>query len=550
MSGMVRRARRTAAVGVAGMLAMAAVGCTSGHDDADLKVADGGDASAAIAGAVEDARAGSGRYRTVHAETSVYDHQSETTEWSVTGEFSHGASRRMTGASAGGSDDAEDVPATTLEVDGHTYATIGDLREMQQMVSEWATEDGDMYAVTTGDGLVGNVPAAQVSPYANWDFSVLDGKEGVDTSAIQEAVEAGELDPMISMYGSDMMNSDPFELLDGVTDVAEVGDEDLDGTPARHFTATIPGDRLMSIIYDDDALSDIDGSSTDDADLTDEDRAWEARQQIVDDYVEDHTDVAADLYLDEYGGLLKVVVTAKVEIEDQYEECMTTPESSTITFTTDFSDVGGDITIEAPDPALVVTPEALAAAFPSGWNEDGAAFEQSTTTYLTGDPVDLETVDGPRDRYAVMNDLSKFGYVIGLVQDPWTVAEESRPLIADEVLALSDEDLVARYAEVDALLGALPRTATSLGELTRPELLWNVKWGMESMGLDVSLADAMSEAQMAGLIDSFLVDNGSAVGDGVWGDLSPEVIEKFQVEGGSSDEDEWTLEDEFEDCPA
>jgi hypothetical protein len=317
--------------------------------------------------------------------------------------------------------------------------------------------------------------------------------------------------------------------------VAEAGPEELDGVTARHFTATLTAAEFESLLSGEDSGGSFDdmGSSEGDELATEEAREWDVRRDAVDRYVADRTSVVADLYLGPDDQLLKMVVSARTDIEDQFEDCwaLYTPFEE-LSITTDFTDLGGEVVIEAPDPSTVLSLEDLLVAFPSTWDD----FEDYD------EPVLLETVDGARERGAVMNDLEKFGHVIGLVPDPWTLPREERYAAAAPLRDLSDAELVARYNEVDAVLAELPRTSTSIGELTRPELLWNTKWGLETFGGDIAVADGLSDAEIGALIDGYVEHNGGAVGDGVWGDIAPEALD--------TTDDELSVEEEFEGCPA
>lgn len=547
--GMTRRARRTTAAGLVSVVALAAMGCTNGGDDGEsLTIDDGGDAAAAIAGAVEDARAGSGRYETSVATTTDYGNDDGTMEWTVAGAFS-GDSSTSTWRTDGSQVDGmttESFEASTLTVDGRTYASASSIRRIEALVDEMADEMGDD---VVSDLQLSEGGGAYNGPYSDWDFSVLDGKDWVDSTGLDP--DDTDLDPLLASYAAEVPAVDPFAVLDAVTDVRDLGAEDLDGTPAQHFTATVPDEALLALLFGDagtqfDDLTELDGDT---GEVSDEEQERQDRQDAVDRYVDEHTTVTADLYLDADDQLLQVRVTATTDIEDQYDECPAVfVLFDRLTMSTVFTDMGGDVVIDAPDPATVVSLDELAAAFPNPSDGESGTTETTVVSGFdaeTGEPVMLETVDGPRFRHDVLNDLEKFGYVIGLGVDPFSVAPSERSM-RPEVWELSDEELIARYAELATALAAQPHTTTTLGELTRAELLWNVKWGLESIGdTDPASADAFSDAELGALIDGYVDQNGGPVGDGVFGSL-PEGV----YDGGSGVIDqEHSIEDEFEGCP-
>ena len=82
-----------------------------------------------------------------------------------------------------------------------------------------------------------------------------------------------------------------------------------------------------------------------------------------------------------------------------------------------------------------------------------------------------------------------------------------------------------------------------MGDMTRVELLWNVKWGMETVGVDPATADGLGDAELAALIDAFVGENGVS-GDGIWGDGAMSYVEMY-AEGGDSfgatgSDEEWS----------
>jgi len=535
---------RAAAIGGACVVVLVASGCTGGGGE-NLST-DGQDAAAAaIAAAVEDARASSGRYRTVYSESGPFDDPDEPAEELVsTGEFSPTASRSTITLSSPDlpGDATEWQESSSLEVDGRAYRSTDQLRLFEPLSDSDESEEIG--------GVDGTTSAETFDLFQEYDFRALDGKDWVDATPLLTSVEGSVsgLDPMVESALRGWISDDPFALLGVVEAVEEGPPAEIDAAPVRHFTATIPQRELLTLVFGEEALSDVgyDSSGDGDVEMTEEDLEYERRQEVADRYVADRTSVTADLFLDTDDQLRRVVVVASTEIESDYEDCWLLSVSfSNLSFTTDFSDLGGEISIEAPDPATVISLDDVILAFPAvdGSDDFGDVGEVI-------EPVTLETVDGPRDRFDVLNDLDKFGYVIGLGVDPWTLSEEDRMMQSMDpgVWELSDDELVARYDETDAALAAMVHTTTSLGELTRPELLWNVKWGLDTVGADAAAADTMSDAQMGELIDGFVAQRGGPVGDGVWGSLPVGVdlgAEDF-LGGGEFDPGS---DDEYEGCP-
>ncbi len=488
--------RRGLAVSLASVVTLGLAACTAGGDDGDsLSTDDGGEAAAALAAAVEQTRASSGRFTTTFAETST-EESDET--FTIEGEFADGAIRTTTSAG----DEMLFGSGPRLNVGERSYSSVAGLRE--------ALEDPVWGETGLDDGSESR------------DLTPLDGYEWIDTTDLdydaQLMFEEGvgpELDPTVAMLLTDFFNEDPFRILTVVTDVEDVGTESADGAELRRYSATLPLDAIYELLFDDPEMDDLGYEPS-------------ARDAAIDSYVESRTSVHAELFVDAEGQLVRSAVSASTDVEEQFADCEPLGyQSGTLTVATEFRDLGGDVDVAAPDPATTMTIEQLTEAFPSTWSDEYAGDEGSGDEGADdelAELAELETVDGLRDRWDVIDDLSKFGYVIGLGVDEWTLSEEEWGTTPDPVYELSDEELAARYAELRAALDALPRTPTALGELARPELLWNVRWGLDAFGADPAAADAMSDAELGALIDGYAESQGGPVGDGVVGDL-PEGTE-------------------------
>ena len=529
MSGMLDRARRTTAVGAVGVLAFVATGCTMGGDDGDsLTTDDGGEAAATVAGAVDDARAGTGRFLTEYVVTDGYS--DEATELTATGAFSGDAySHRMEWDGADASEEGYPTSESSISVDGRDYDSIDQLRSMETLYEDLGELED------------------QPSPYEGWNFRALDGKDWVEVTD-RGSDDAADADALLMMSVGGWFETDPFTLLGVVTGVVEQEPQLIGDLQARHFTATIPPAEVLSLMLDDELLEgeSFEGGPTEEElaenpEFAEYAREHDRRQELADRYVEEHTTVTADLYLDPDDRLLRASVSASTEIAPEFEDCyLVSPMFESLSFTTSFTDLGEEIVIAPPDPSTVLSLAEVRAALPTpAMDESFAEIDE---------PLLLETVDGPRDRYEIVDDLAKFGHVIGLGPDPWTLDVTARGQAEDAVSELADGELVARYAELDAALAAMPHTSTRIGELTRPELLWNTKWGLDDAGGDIAVADGLGDAEIGALIDGFVEHNGGPAGDGVFGALPDDAYGQETAEG--TGDEEYTVEDEFEGCPA
>ena len=278
----------------------------------------------------------------------------------------------------------------------------------------------------------------------------------------------------------------------------------------------------------------------------------------MEEYLREHFSVEVSIHLDEEGRLLRTELSTSMEGADEYAECFfMTMSAMPVTVTADYSGLGEDVELTAPPAESVISED----EYDELENESFERWMESDFGGLPempelpegpsdrswgpdGEPIKLATADGERYRADIEDDLVKFGSVIDL--DPATVGD------------LDDAALVDAHDRASAAIAALPTTTTALGELTRVELLWNVKWGMETFGMDPAAADAMGDQELGALIDGFVGEQGVS-GDGVWGD-GPSSMAEMESEGWFDEElmseDEFEAEEDlyfdtmFEHCPA
>jgi hypothetical protein len=504
-----RSLRRAVAVTLASVVTLGLTGCTTGGDDGEsLEIDDGGEATATVAAAIESASSGSGRFTTTIGEVAAGDAEDSAREVRIEGEFDGDAVRSTATSFPESEDELSNFATERLRAGDRTYVNVDGVRSQLEQLTP---VDGSLYAVTDGDEFQGYATAGEMSPFGDLDPAPLDGFDWIDTTELPGAFdESSPIDPFVSMMLLPFFNEDPFAVLSAVTEAHEV-DPDAEGE--RRFTASIPFASVYELLLDESVAA----------------GAQAFAQGPIEQYVADHTAVTAVVVLDSSGRLVRSEVSAHAEIEEQYADCAELEAyAADLDLVTEFRDLDADVTVSAPDPATVMSLDQLAAAFPNDVDEMGDDVLDlggpGETTEAADFADELATVDGPRDWYDVVDDLQSFGYLVGLGVDPYSVPADARWIVNAEVLDLSDEELVARYAEVDAALAQLPRTSTAIGELTRPELLLNVQWGLEAVGGDPSVAAGMSDAELGALIDAYVEEQGGAAGDAVWGPL-PEGVE-------------------------
>lgn len=489
--GTVRRALALTAASV-----MVSAGCSSGGDE--LLVAAGDTPEAVVAAAVEATRAGTGRFQGSYRSDlptaddsdapghSADDADEVSADDSWAGEFAHGD--HSASMSLGFSiDEDESIPDEHwMVVDGRRFQSLASVREMA------AVPSSEFMPVPPG--------LAELPEGAEW--VELGDEPPADTWAAPWLLFAA-LPPVIEM-------TSPFGVLDHLSDVRDAGAGEVDGTATHGYTATIPSEAYLEISgYDamaeaveameqsvEEAEQSADGAEGIDA----EDVATVFSQldpAAVRPFLEEYLRVEVDIDLLD-GRLRRTEVRADLVFPDEYAECKVAERGWFQvggSLTIDYTDLGAEIDLVAPDPASVITHEQFGEIV--GTHEDLVeSWDPSELEDLDGPSFDseavLQTADGPRVRYQIEADLLAFGSVVGFVdEDPYE---------------MDDAALVEAHDRASAAIRALPRTATSLGELTRPELLWNLgNWLYDAEDLD-SLTDAELGARIDGALEGELAD--------------------------------------------
>lgn len=526
-------AKRVPALVVATMLVLS--GCTSGRDEV---VAAGDTAEADVIAAIDAAQAGTGRIEmTLDIDEDAWLELSErafgdleedptwdpaleeaapSDVWSdvgldqtISGEFS-------------GDDYLVSVdglsPTTILHVSGRTFESV-----------EGAT------AYMMG----GDLPDLELG--GDEEPPELSLPEPPELPAGIEWIEQEDTDTMLTSIlgsptgGAHVLRSDDLDV------VVDAGSAEVDGKPTRRYTASVTGD-VLEEWYASETWG------TDDTDLL------SPGLTAIYEYAQAHTAIEVEIHLGDAGELVRLVLAMGTEVEPEYEDCMMLAAAMLpMTVTLDYSELGSDVQIDEPAPESVMSEEdfdELVESSYDDWFESGPfdtgllPVAPSDRAYGPDDePVKVQTSAGERYRADVEEDLVKFGSVVGI--DPSTVAD------------LDDVALVDGHDRAAAALAAMPKTPTVMGDMTRVELLWNVKWGMETVGVDPATADALGDAELAELIDAFVGENGVS-GDGIWGD-GPMSFAEMYGEGGDWveedwsddewDEQDWFDQDMFDSCP-
>ena len=188
--------------------------------------------------------------------------------------------------------------------------------------------------------------------------------------------------------------------------------------------------------------------------------------------------------------------------------------------TTDFLDLGSEVDISAPEPGTTVSPDQMDEAFADGMGDQDLWLDEDTSP--GGADAVLETVDGPRSRWAIEEDLSEFGQHLGFTGDPYE---------------LDDAALVAAYDDASAEMARQPRLATRYGPLSRVEVVVSLRWSPLSMFDELDETDEdvarLTDAELVQRIDRYF-DEVLASGDvpddparlrtllTLWGDHEPD----------------------------
>ena len=526
-----------------GAAALALTGCSSSSQDelvtagdtapavvtAALDAAQAGTGRIEIAFEVDEAavRAASERFAELHGDTGLQPSDSSE-DWPeevgpepVVMEFDGEDARIL---------DGDEGAVVELRVDGRSYQSTSALAE-----SSWGPEDES----------------------AETDFSMPrpelpEGVAWVEIGADEVRYPTGPSSMSLPDGQLHLVRSDQLR------DITDAGPAEVDGSATRRFSAVVTQEATEALLDldGDSGAEPADGEDAEGEDAEEEDELLDeqisseiARYDAVQEYLVEHTTVRVEIHLDDRDRLVQLQLVTALEVDPEYEDCTFFLMSGwPVTLTADYA-LGGDVEIVAPPADQVISQrkyDLLVDTAFEQWTPPGISgpvpLGPSDRAYLPdGEAVVLATSAGERFRADVEDDLVKFGSVIDL--DPASVAE------------MDDAALVDAHDRAATAIAALPRTSTALGELTRVELLWNVKWGMETLGVDPALADSMDDAALAGLIDGYVGENGVS-GDAAWGD-GPMSLAEMESEGWLDEEgDEPGSEDLvdldriFESCPA
>lgn len=462
------------------MLALVAAGCTGG--EGGERVVAGGTPADDLISAIEATRAGSGRFRTA---VGGPDPDLQMTEH-VEGEF-RGGDLRLS-LDLGG----DDPGIEWLVIDGRSFFSLG-----------WLVREDDAMAGPMLEGL------PEGAEWVEWDLDALEGGT------------PGNAWSMVPLMMTTF--TDPFQLLGELVDVESAGRGEIDGARSDRFTARVETeaflraagyDRLRELVADWDFPIVHAGDATLPSD-TEEDAAR------VDAYLRDHLEVTVEADVVD-GRLRRSVVDISYDLPEGFEDC--DPGSSVgvapTSLTTDFLDLGSEVDISAPEPGTTVSPDQMDEAFADGMGDQDLWLDEDTSP--GGADAVLETVDGPRSRWAIEEDLSEFGQHLGFTGDPYE---------------LDDAALVAAYDDASAEMARQPRLATRYGPLSRVEVVVSLRWSPLSMFDELDETDEdvarLTDAELVQRIDRYF-DEVLASGDvpddparlrtllTLWGDHEPD----------------------------
>jgi len=516
-------------LGVTASALLVASGCSS-SDDANV-IASGDTAEAVVTAALDAALSGSGRVQMRidvddAAMQSLIEQMTEQSE-----ELSRELGEDVEEPELWGPEDLEaelllefdgedfslsepgaDPPAI-LQVDGRGFQSVAAMAAWQR----------DLYVGMSEDETFGALEGPQVPEGVEWvSVDPDDGWYPVGTGWSLSSVDEGP----------HLIRSEHLR------DVVDAGPSEVDGTPTHRYTASLD-DAAIAEMHDLEEPEE--GSDEDPAEPSGEDAAledeYDARLSAVEDYLWEHLSVEVSIHLDGDGRLVRTEVANSMDVGEHAACFLLAMSAMPVTMTADYSDLGAELDLAAPPSATVISrteyEELENESFEDWMGSDLEGIgdlpigPSDRAWGPDGEPIELVTADGERYRADIEDDLVKFGSVIDL--DPATVGD------------LEDGALVDAHDRASAALAALPTTTTALGDLTRVELLWNVKWGMENFGLDPAAADAMDDRALGALIDGFVGEQGVS-GDGIWGDGPTSMAELESAD--------WFEEESSSDLPA
>jgi hypothetical protein len=494
----------TRSLAAAVMCAGAVAGCT-GDDGMDVVVDGDADPSAELASAVERTEAGSGRMV-----------QTMTWDMAALG----GAFAEMDGEDGAVASDPADLGPQrwTMQFEGEFSGA--DLRATMRSTMDIGTDDpvdqtvdlvvvdGTSYA--SADGLMA---AGAIAPELDPDTAVtaaLAGRHWIE----QPATDVGS---GIFLDGTGAGLSGPgstMELLGTLSQVEQGAPVEVDGVELQSFRGQADPDAFWSATGPEDADALLDGEE-----LSPEDSA---RQERINRYREEHISVDVEVLVDPDGLLRRAGFTYRDNVEDRYRDCIDLMGMGEGSVVVEFRDLGAPVDIVAPDPA-----DTMSAA------EYEQVFEEWTTS--TFERVDaatggeLDGLDAATMREDLEQEVRDGAASIGL--DPSAVA------------GMTEDELYDAIERIVVAEEAAPKVPTALGDMSRSELLWHVRAGMEREGVDPSAAGGMTDQQLAALIDAYMADP----------DLAAKIPEEYSVDDPFGDGS--TVMDDagdgwmFEGCP-
>lgn len=438
--------------------AVALAGCTGGEGEV---VIDGtGDPEADLAAAVEATLSGTGRFEQVDVLEFV-----DLPESDSAGDSDSSGDDVFTMRSSGAFDGpnltatllpGEDGATATevLLVDGRAYVGLGEVDELSEEFVPGALEE--MRA------LIGD---------ARWiELTEPDADDGGSSMSwfIGVAVDPAATDPLVRIT----------EMLESPDSVLDDGTEVLDGVEHRRVLAALPVEGFLGA-----------AGGEQDPDIPELPESEERLQRVLDAAAQ-HQRVEVTVLISPDGLLRRLEVVLSSDVPEQYRDCMWFLTGIDGTSTVDFFDLGSDVSIEGP-PADEVLDGENARALEDLWAEAwvGPAFDESGT----GDGEEWSEQWTEADREYLEDELRTYADVIGL--DPATIS------------SMSIEEMGEASDRIWDAMDDLPTTETTLGALTRPELLDMVKMGMEWLDIDPATADTMTDEQLGTAIDAYLAEN-------------------------------------------
>lgn len=298
--------------------------------------------------------------------------------------------------------------------------------------------------------------------------------------------------------------------LDQLVDLREAGTVEFDGTEVRSFRAEFSQQALWS-------EGEVDEFGQE---LTTE---QQARADRIRAYRDERVRSDVEVLVDREGLVRRVEVSTTDDIEPIYRNCMQMYGMGDSSLVIELRALGSPVEITAPEPAQVMPLEEYDALWEQRMADEIGEYAPSDEL---DDLPELDALEAEGRRWLEQGVIDGAD-LIGL--DTATVP------------AMSDDELYAAEQRIWEAEAALPRTPTALGEMTRTELFWHVRQGMEREGIDPAMADGMTNEQLAGLIDAYMADPA----------LASKVPEEYRVPAEALDEPEELMDADwmFEGCP-